>query len=295
MAKRFNLFMAGAASFSSAVKVAGVTVALGVSGALSTASAQDSNTEASKAPMWMMGEVHDNAQAHFYRLKDLEANLGGDWRPAILMEQFNVNQQKALTDAWQTCKTAQCVIETTGGVKGWDWDLYKPLISLALKYELPLVAANLSNAQVKEVMKTGFGAVFDEKTIKAYKLDQPLPQPWLDNQRKIIAQSHCGALPAEAIDPMVKAQAARDVNYAQLLQEYSAQGAVLIAGNGHVRRDLGVLQWLPADLVSRVKVAGYVEPSGVNALLYDVMRVVEPHKRPDPCAAFKKGQAKKRS
>lgn len=287
MVKGFNLFMTGATN---TAKVAGLTVAFGLSGVLSTVSAQDSNTEASNTPMWMMGEVHDNAQGHFYRLKDLESNLGGDWRPAILMEQFNVNQQKALTDAWQTCKTAQCVINTAGGVKGWDWDLYKPLISLALKYELPLVAANLSNAQVKAVMKDGFGAVFDDETIKAYKLDQPLPQPWLDNQRKLITKSHCNALPADAIDPMVKAQAARDVKYAQLMQEYSTQGAVLIAGNGHVRRDLGVMQWLPANLASRVKVSGYVEPSGIDALLYDVMRVVEPQKRPDPCAALKKGQ-----
>jgi uncharacterized iron-regulated protein len=138
-------------------------------------------------------------------------------------------------------------------------------------------------------MKSGFTAVFDEKTIKAYRLDQPLPQPWLDKQRKIIVAGHCNALPAEAIDPMVKAQAARDVMFAQLMQQYAAQGVVLIAGNGHVRRDLGVLQWLPADMAKRVKVAGYVEPSGVDAFLYDVMRVVEPHKRPDPCAAFKKG------
>jgi uncharacterized iron-regulated protein len=268
------------------VGVAGLMLSLGASAAM--ASAPTTPGTAELPAVWMMGEVHDNAQGHFYRLKDLEAKLGGQWRPALLMEQFNVDQQNSLTKAWQVCKTAQCVIDTAGGIKGWDWGMYKPLIELAIKYELPIVAANLSNQQVKAVMQSGFTAVFDEQTIKAYKLDQPLPQPWLDNQRQLMIQSHCNALPAEAIDPMVNAQAARDVMFAKLIEQYASQGAVLIAGNGHVRRDVGVYQWLPADLASRVKIAGYVEPAGANTVLYDIMRVVEEHKRPDPCEQFKK-------
>ena len=269
------------------VLTAGLTSTLLVAGA-SAAVASTTVSQNNNAPLWMMGEVHDNAEGHFYRLKDLEAKLGGQWRPALLMEQFNVEQQPALTKAWQTCQSAQCVIDTAGGVKGWDWGMYKPLITLALKYELPLVAANLSSQQVKAVMQSGFSAVFDAQTIKAYKLDQPLPQPWLDNQRKMIAQSHCNALPAAATDSMVKAQAARDVMFAKLMGQYASGGAVLIAGNGHVRRDLGVYQWLPADLASRVKIAGYVEPAGVDTLIYDIMRVINEHKRADPCAQFKK-------
>ena len=269
------------------VLTAGLTSTLLVAGA-SAAVASTTVSQNNNAPLWMMGEVHDNAEGHFYRLKDLEAKLGGQWRPALLMEQFNVEQQPALTKAWQTCQSAQCVIDTAGGVKGWDWGMYKPLIALALKYELPLVAANLSSQQVKAVMQSGFSAVFDAQIIKAYKLDQPLPQPWLDNQRKMIAQSHCNALPAAATDSMVKAQAARDVMFAKLMGQYASGGAVLIAGNGHVRRDLGVYQWLPADLASRVKIAGYVEPAGVDTLIYDIMRVINEHKRADPCAQFKK-------
>ena len=275
MVKQLKVLTAG---FASALLMAGMSVAMA-----NTTAAANNN-----APLWMMGEVHDNAQGHFYRLKDLEAKLGGQWRPALLMEQFNVEQQPALTKAWQNCESSQCVIDTAGGIKGWNWGMYKPLIDLALKYELPLVAANLSGQQVKDVMKSGFSAVFDGQTIKAYKLDQPLPQPWLDNQRKMLAQSHCNALPADAIDPMVRAQAARDVMFAKLMQEYAVGGAVLIAGNGHVRRDLGVYQWLPEDLASRVKIAGYVEPAGADTFIYDIMRVVNEHKRADPCAQFKK-------
>jgi len=241
---------------------------------------------AAEPPIWLMGEVHDNAQGHFYRLKDLESMLGSTWRPALLMEQFDTDRQDALTKAWQTCKTADCVIQAAGG-QGWDWPLYEPLIALALKYQLPMVAANLSREQVRSVMQKGFGAVFDAKTIKQYRLDQPLPQPWLDGQRQAIDLGHCKMLPPPMVDAMVNGQAARDVVFAQLVEQYASQGVVLVAGNGHVRRDLGVYQWLPADLRSRVTIAGYVEPAGLDQRLYDRVRLVEEQARLDPCVTFK--------
>lgn len=239
--------------------------------------------------IWLMGEVHDNAQGHFYRLQDLRAMLGGAWRPALLMEQFDVDRQAALTHAWQTCKTPACVVQAAGG-PGWDWPYYEPIIELALQKRLPLVAANLSRRQLLDVMKSGFGAVFDAKTVAQYRLDQPLPQPWLDRQRLAIEVGHCNSLPPSRIDPMVRAQAARDVEFALLVEQYASQGVVLIAGNGHVRRDLGVFQWLPDALRSRVIIAGYVEPGPIDAGLYDRLRWVEPQSRPDPCEFFRRSR-----
>lgn len=242
------------------------------------------------APIWLMGEVHDNPEGHAYRLRDLEAAVTADWRPAILMEQFDVDRQAELTLAWQTCKHAQCVIDAAGG-KGWQWPLYQPLIQLALAYRLPLVAANVSRQELGQVIKQGFSAVFDENTIKAYGLDKPLPQAWLDGQRLAIREGHCNMLPPEMIDPMVNAQTARDVMFAKLIAEYAPQGVVLIAGNGHVRKDLGVYGWLPEELRARVHVYGYVEPDGLNATWYDEVRVVPAYPRPDPCEAFKRSRS----
>lgn len=246
----------------------------------------------SPGSIWMMGEVHDNPEAHFFRLSDLSKVLGGSWRPALLMEQFDVDQQAALTQAWQTCKDAACVIKQAGASNGWDWSHYEPLIELALKYRLPLVAANLSTAKVREVMKSGYGAVFDQKTIQQYGLDRPLPAAFLASQTRAIAEGHCNALDPQTVQAMVKGQVARDVTFARLVREFAPQGVVLIAGNGHVRRDIGILQWLPPEVASRVVVSGYVEPEGADAALFDRMRVVQAHKRPDPCLAFKQRQAR---
>lgn len=255
----------------------------------SSGNAQSNASGNASDTIWLMGEVHDNPDGHAYRLRDLQAAVTADWRPAILMEQFDVSRQPELTQAWQTCKEAQCVIDAAGG-KGWQWGLYKPVIQLALAYRLPLVAANASREQLGQVMKQGFAAVFDANTIKAYGLDKPLPQGWLDGQRVAIREGHCNMLPEEMIDPMVNAQTARDVMFAKLIAEYAPQGVVLIAGNGHVRKDLGVYAWLPDELKAQVKVFGYVEPEGVSATWYDQVRVVPAHPRPDPCEAFKRSR-----
>jgi uncharacterized iron-regulated protein len=179
------------------------------------------------------------------------------------------------------------VIDAAGG-KGWQWDLYEPVIQLALAYRLPLVAANVSREQLGQVMQQGFDVVFDKNTIKAYGLEKPLPQDWLDGQRLAIREGHCNMLPEEMVEPMVNAQTARDVMFAKLIADYAPQGVVLIAGNGHVRKDLGVYRWLPDEIKPDVKIFGYVEPGGISSTWYDEVRVVPAHKRADPCEAFRK-------
>lgn len=260
--------------------------------ALSVGVTGSPDVQASSTPaIWMMGEVHDNPEAHFFRLQDLGRALGGAWRPAILMEQFDTNRQEALTQAWQSCKTADCVIKAAGGSNAWGWDLYKPLIDLALSYRLPLVAANLSREQLRDVMKSGYSAVFDGQTIQKFGLNNPLPAQMMAGQTRAIDEGHCKMLDARTTQSMVLAQVARDVNFARLIEQYAPQGVVLVAGNGHVRRDIGVLRWLPPATASRVVVSGYVEPGQMDATLFDRIRVVAPYNRPDPCAAFRRSKA----
>jgi len=259
---------------------------------LATASLAQPEQTVVEDAIWMMGEVHDNPDGHFFRLQDLSRVLGGKWRPALLMEQFDTDRQPDLTKAWQTCKDADCVIKMASDGSNWQWDLYKPLIDLALQYRLPLVAANLSRENVRKVMKSGYGSVFDEATIKQFGLDRPLPATYLQSQANEIDRGHCSMLDAQTIDMMVMGQIARDVNFARLIEQFAPQGVVLIAGNGHVRKDLGVLQWLPPAIASKVVVSGYVEPEGADALLFDRMRIVPKHARPDPCETFKKARAR---
>ena len=87
---------------------------------------------------------------------------------------------------------------------------------------------------------------------------------------------------------MAQAQFARDAVMADVLRQHAQRGAVLLAGNGHVRRDLGVSRWLDAE-APRVFALGLLErhdtqtPPGA----FDATLRTEVAERADPCADFK--------
>lgn len=234
----------------------------------------------------LLGEVHDNPLGHQQRFADLQKRVEAGWRPAIVMEQFDRENQAALTQAQSSCADAQCVIQAAGG-KRWEWPLYEPVIALALRHKLPLLAGNVSRAEAAMVMKQGF-AVLGADTVAAFRLDAPLPADLFEGQRRAIEIGHCGKLPEGLAQGMVRAQVARDVWMAKMLQDNAQTGVVLLAGNGHVRKDLGVPRWLVlATAPSRFQVHGYTEQDGAdNTAAYDVIHTVSVHPRPDPCLAF---------
>lgn len=240
-----------------------------------------------QADVWMradhvvlLGEVHDNPDGHAQRLALLKTALSSGWRPALVMEMFDRERQAELDAARQYCKMdAACIARQAGG-EGWDWALYQPLLALAQQYQLPLIAGNLSRADARKIMKNGYAAVLDEATRQRYRLDQPLPAALEDRQRQALDQGHCGMLPAKAMPAMVRAQVARDVVLADTLLQHRSQGAVLIAGNGHVGRAMGVPRWLPEPVP--LWVVGFIE-QGQSATEYDLAIAVAATSREDPC------------
>ena len=67
-----------------------------------------------------------------------------------------------------------------------------------------------------------------------------------------IQNSHCGYGSAESIQTMVQVQRARDAQMAQsLIAAAAADGAVLVAGAGHVRSDYGIPVYLTAKAPGR--------------------------------------------
>jgi uncharacterized iron-regulated protein len=88
-------------------------------------------------------------------------------------------------------------------------------------------------------------------------LDRHLPPAALALQRNAIEEGHCGLLPADRVMPMVRIQLARDASMAQVVQQARQEGrtVLLAAGWGHVRRDLGVPTWLPANFNAKVAIA----------------------------------------
>jgi len=233
----------------------------------------------------LLGEVHDNPQGHRQRYELLRQRVEAGWRPAIAMEQFDRENQDLLDKAQKGCLDAACVIRVAGGT-GWDWQLYYPVIQLALTYQLPLVAANLSRNDASRVVRDGVQATFDPQSVAAYHLDQPLPADIVSGQQREIAAGHCNMLSDMMAGGMVNAQISRDIWMAKLLREQQPRDVVLIAGNGHVRKDIGVARWINLQEPRlSVRSEGFLE-ADEGPGRYDVVHLLPPQKRADQCAQF---------
>lgn len=245
-------------------------------------------TQQTVPTVWLMGEVHDNPQAHEARYEMIAAKVKTGWRPAIAMEQFDREHQGLLRTAQDQCKQASC-ITSQPWVENWQWELYEPLIQLAIDYQLPLLAANVSREEANRIVKGGYGAALDPDTIAQYELDKPLPKPLGEQHRRNIVEGHCNVLPQHVAEKMIPAQVARDVWMAKVIEQQATQrDVILIAGNGHVQKDVGVVHWLPVKLQQTTTVYGFIEDSQANgAEQFDVLRTVPAHSREDPCEAFK--------
>ncbi len=235
----------------------------------------------------LLGEVHDNAAQHRLRLAALERALDAGWRPAIVMEQFDRERQVDMDRARRERPLDAGYVIELAGARGWDWDFYRPFVELALRFRLPLVAGDLSNADTTKIVRGGLAAVFDDAGIVALGLDRTIEPAWQSVQEREIDAGHCHALPPSVWPRMARAQFARDAVLARALDDHAGQGAVLLAGNGHVRRDVGVPRWLRIEPDRVVSVAFLEDGDETTPIAaFDAVVRTAPAERGDPCAAF---------
>ena len=233
-----------------------------------------------RQPVVLLGEVHDNEAQHALRLRAFETLLASGARPALALEQFDRNHQPAIDQALARTPRpdADELIAAAAGAKGWQWQHYRPFITLALQYGLPIVAANVASAEARTVMRDGLAAA-------GFRTD--VPEALMQAQASAIVGSHCGLVGEATARRMALAQVARDQFMAQVLQENAARGVVLLAGNGHVRTDVGVPHWLDAATRQRSEAIGVLE-EGDDERAFDRWVLTPTQARPDPCEAMRK-------
>jgi uncharacterized iron-regulated protein len=197
----------------------------------------------------LLGEVHDNPAHHAARVKLLDALGESGLKPAVAFEQFDRPRDKALQQRLAAGDlSAEAVAQAVQfDRKGWNWDLYRPLVEAALRHRMPLRAANLSRSEAARIAKEGTAAL-GAKSISELRLEAVWSPEKERVLREIVYEGHCRAIPEALAGKIGVAQRARDATLAEALLDPSADGAVLIAGNGHVRRDLGVPLYLQQAL-----------------------------------------------
>ena len=191
----------------------------------------------------LLGERHDNPDHHALQARLVRELGAAGRRPAVGFEMFSTDDARALARhlAVNPKDAAGLGDAVNWKRSGWpDWRVYQPIAQAALDASLPIVATNLSRAATDALRKNGLAGL-GPMVVTQLKLDAP-PSPVT---RAAIAQeireSHCGQAPEGQLDRMVDTQWARDARMAEALARAGGpDGAVLIAGAGHVRKDRGV-------------------------------------------------------
>ncbi len=190
-----------------------------------------------KVSYLLLGEKHDNPDHHALQLRTLNHVLQTDNVSAVSFEMMSSKQQPLLREL---SDYRQSSLERVNEYlqwdnDGWNWDYYSPLLHSAMKAGVLINAANISNEEMMRV----YGAP------TAVEIEGVLDEQAMIALNKDIDESHCGMLPESQFPAMVRVQQARDFAMAGSLAANSPQQMqVLIAGNYHIRRDLGVPNYL---------------------------------------------------
>ena len=191
----------------------------------------------------LLGEKHDNADQHALQARMIRALTAAGRRPTVALEMLTPSQAGALARhlAVHPREAAGICEAVNWNAAGWPaWALYEPIAQAALDAGLPIVAANLDDERVRAVGRQGVAAL-DATFVRRHGLDQPLAADVREALAEEIRDSHCGHAPEGRVAAMIGVQRARDAQMAEaLLTAPGSDGAVLIAGAGHVRNDYGV-------------------------------------------------------
>lgn len=250
----------------------------------------------------LLGEKHDNGDHHRLQHRLLGALLSAGQRPTIAFEMIDVESQEAIDGVVAAGGDADALAEAVEWEQRWgSWELYRPLLVIALAHGLPIVGANFPLSQTRALARGGLDSLGAE-TVAALGLDRPLEDAVLAAMRREMVEAHCGHLPEAMAGGMVLVQRARDGQMAErLASEAGDDGAVLIAGAGHTRNDRGVAHLLglhrPNDRVVSVafiEVDGdrsdprdYSRADDAEVIPYDFLWFTPRDNDDDPCAAFR--------
>ncbi|RCL22273.1 iron(III) ABC transporter [Pseudomonas sp. AFG_SD02_1510_Pfu_092] len=180
------------------------------------------------APRVLVGEKHDNPDHHALQLWLLRALQSQRPQGSLLLEMLQPEQQPLLDTLARQPLPAD-LPKALAWQEGWDWQLYGPIVTEALQQHVPLLAANLSPAEMRQAYRQPVALVGERSNapaVTAALLEQ-------------VRAGHCGMLPESQLPAMLAVQQQRDRRMAEQLL-VAPQPALLLAGAYHVRKDVGV-------------------------------------------------------
>lgn len=253
-------------------------------------SAETLHQHAATSTYVLLGELHDSVLHHRLQLEMLRALDARGLKPALAMEQFDAEHQAALSAAQATGERDADKLADAGRLdrRGWNWPLYRDLVAFAGERGWPLIAANLSRSEARDI---ALGKV--TPTLP------PADAAQLAALEDALVRGHCGyRLPPQQMARLVAAQRARDARMAVALEAAARHAApvVFITGSGHVHRGHAVPRYLKDE--RSVLVIAFIEVDAARNLPqdyalagYDYAWFTAATPREDPCKGGPLGAA----
>jgi len=211
-------------------------------------------TRLARADFLLLGERHDNPDHHLLQAEVLRSLIALGRRPAVGFEMFGLDDASAIANhlAFAPNDAAGLGRAVNWNKRGWpDWAMYQPIAEVALEAKLRIVATNLPLATARKMSSDGLAAL-EPRVVGDLGLDRPPSESVFASIAADIRDSHCGYGSEESVKLMVGVQRARDAQMAQsLIAAGDPDGAILVAGAGHVRNDYGIPVYLTAKAAGK--------------------------------------------
>jgi uncharacterized iron-regulated protein len=216
-----------------------------------------------RADFVLLGERHDNADHHMLQAEVVRSLIAVGRRPAVGFEMLGLDDASAIAKYLAAAPSDAAGIgqAVNWNQRGWpDWAMYQPIAEAALRANLRIVPTNLPLATATKMTRNGLAAL-EPSMVRELGLDRPPPDAVFEKMAADIRDAHCGLAPEKILKPMVDVQRARDAQMAEsLLAAADPDGAILIAGAGHVRNDYGIPVYLKAKApATRVISIAFIE------------------------------------
>jgi len=207
----------------------------------------------------LLGEVHDNVLHHELQQKLLQARIDSGALPALMMEQIEAANQIALDEALIGSDRDLKMEAVNKLISFNDWKLYSPLLEIAVDRQLPVIASNIPNRELRPVIWNGYDA-YDADKRKYLAVEEV----WSDSRQEFLAArmggAHCGQLREELRVGLTRSQRLKDALMADSAISSITRGVVGIVGSSHARRDIGLPLYFSArDPEARIISIGFVE------------------------------------
>lgn len=182
-------------------------------------------------PVLLLGEQHDAPSHQAWQQDSVDWLARQDRLAALVLEMApSTGSTRGLAP---TASDSEVQAALHWQDAAWPWQRYRAVVMAAVRADVPVLGGNLPRAQMRDAMHNT-------------ALEQQLkPEGW-QRQIEAIRQGHCDLLPQSQWIPMARIQLARDQRMASVAQSAMQPGrtVVLVAGRGHVLREVGIPQWL---------------------------------------------------